>query len=160
MRAVSRLGCSQLSPIHVEFLCLASPAVPKSSFPSFHWPTGQNIEQEDALFSLPDLAVIFTCQWLWSQPSFCREAESQVGDYRRMMVPSGNEATGELHWNVCALCGLHPVYSLCFQAPEQWGSDLPLRPARGELVGLEERRWWAPGPVRSQSLCLRLQVQQ
>lgn len=31
MRAMSRLGCSQLSPIHVEFLSPASPAVPQHS---------------------------------------------------------------------------------------------------------------------------------
>lgn len=38
------------------------------------------------------------------------------------------------------------------QAPEHGGCDRPLRPARGQLVGLEERRRRAPGPVYRQGL--------
>lgn len=162
MRAMSRLGFSWLSSIHTEFFSQSSPAVPKHS-------SAFSGQQATVLSKKMFCFLFLTLLWV-SPVSDCGHSHHSVGKLNpRLRItaewwsPVGMKLTGALHWIFCALCALHPdcwLYSLCFQAPEQWGSDLPLRPARGELVGLEERRRWAPGPVRSQSLCLRLQVQQ
>lgn len=114
-----------LHPYWIPLSCLTCCS---KTLPCFHWPTGHNTEQEDALYSLPALALTFTCQWLWSQPSFCREAESQVG----------NEATGALHWIFCAVWALHPGCWLCIPPVSRHQSN-------GAVIsrcGQPEVSWW------------------